>query len=616
MSNVNGLQYLKNNPRRNGFDLSSMNKYTAKVGQLLPVLSLEVLPGDKFRINLDNFTRTMPLNTAAYTWIKEHFDFFFVPYSQLWNNFDSFINKVPNQRTTYSYSSPSNDGTPTSVAGVTLGNLVSGLGESIYNAVYKAQGGTGTSATVPFSIGRDAAGMNRLATSQTLLSMLDYGVAPVYASMKSAFPMLLNDGGVIANSSEFVSTSYRDSALGVGLFYDSASYTPYNVRVNLLKLFAYQKIYADFYRNDVWEQAQPISYNMDFTQLGTGGALLPSSYDFTDADLVTPFEMRYRDFAKDLYMGLLPNSQYGSSTATFSSNFYYGDTVVGQAVRLANDQYINTNEGRSFPFFGPANYELFSRPTSVSIEGSVLDLRKAQALQRYLEIAGSAGDDAEAQIAKHFGVEPKRTYKVRYLGSKESTVNINEVINNNLGESDSQANIKGLGYSSVNNGNTIEFSSENEYGLLMCIYSAEPKVDYQMFFDFINGKSSYTDFAIPEMDSIGLQAVMSTYFGIMGKYSDVTTIGYAPRYIEYKTAVNKVHGAFLDSLSSWVPQFTQDSFVKQNTTDYRRSKISPAYLDNLFLAHAGSSSDSDQLLVYTDFDVKAVRNLDFNGLPF
>lgn len=85
MANIMSLKTLRNKPSRNGFDLSFKKNFTAKVGELLPVMCKEVLPGDSFKINLKAFTRTQPINTAAYARMKEYYDFFFVPYELLWN---------------------------------------------------------------------------------------------------------------------------------------------------------------------------------------------------------------------------------------------------------------------------------------------------------------------------------------------------------------------------------------------------------------------------------------------------------------------------------------------------------------------------------------------------
>ena len=88
------LKSIRNKPSRNGFDLSFKKNFTAKAGELLPVMVKEVLPGDTFKINLKSFTRTQPVNTAAFARIREYYDFFFVPYDLLWNKSNTVLTQM------------------------------------------------------------------------------------------------------------------------------------------------------------------------------------------------------------------------------------------------------------------------------------------------------------------------------------------------------------------------------------------------------------------------------------------------------------------------------------------------------------------------------------------
>ena len=78
---------------KNGFDLSRKHVFSSKAGQLKPCLAVETVPGDNFEIDVTSLTRTMTLNTAAFLRGKQRYDFFFVPYSQLWHPFNQFISQ-------------------------------------------------------------------------------------------------------------------------------------------------------------------------------------------------------------------------------------------------------------------------------------------------------------------------------------------------------------------------------------------------------------------------------------------------------------------------------------------------------------------------------------------
>ena len=71
--------------------------------------------------------------------------------------------------------------------------------------------------------------------------------------------------------------------------------------VNALPLLAYQKIYYDFFSNSQWEKHKAYAYNVDYWT-GTGPISLAT-------DMV---QLRYANYPKDYFMGMLPSSQYGS----------------------------------------------------------------------------------------------------------------------------------------------------------------------------------------------------------------------------------------------------------------------------------------------------------------
>ena len=81
-----GFSYdnVRNHPSRDGYDLSKNRVFTAKVGELLPVYWTHVIPSSKYQIKTQWFTRTMPVETSAFTRIREYYDWFFVPYRLLW----------------------------------------------------------------------------------------------------------------------------------------------------------------------------------------------------------------------------------------------------------------------------------------------------------------------------------------------------------------------------------------------------------------------------------------------------------------------------------------------------------------------------------------------------
>ena len=91
MAHFTGLTQLQNHPHRAGFDIGSKNVFSAKCGELLPVFWDLGIPCCTYDINLQYFTRTRPVQTAAYTRIREYFDFYAVPLDLIWKSFDASV---------------------------------------------------------------------------------------------------------------------------------------------------------------------------------------------------------------------------------------------------------------------------------------------------------------------------------------------------------------------------------------------------------------------------------------------------------------------------------------------------------------------------------------------
>ena len=78
-------------PQTNTFDLSHDRKFSGKIGQLMPISVMEVVPGDKFNIKATNMTRFAPLITPIMHKASVYCHFFFVPNRILWSNWENFI---------------------------------------------------------------------------------------------------------------------------------------------------------------------------------------------------------------------------------------------------------------------------------------------------------------------------------------------------------------------------------------------------------------------------------------------------------------------------------------------------------------------------------------------
>lgn len=90
MANLfNSIQLFK--PKKNVFDLSHDVKLSFDMGQLIPVMNLECVPGDKFNISCETLIRFAPLIAPVMHRMDVYVHYFFVPYRILWPSWEEFI---------------------------------------------------------------------------------------------------------------------------------------------------------------------------------------------------------------------------------------------------------------------------------------------------------------------------------------------------------------------------------------------------------------------------------------------------------------------------------------------------------------------------------------------
>ena len=581
------MKSLRNKTSRNGFDLSSKRNFTAKAGELLPVKVWEVLPGDTFKFDLKSFTRTQPLNTAAFARMREYYDFYFVPYDLLWNKANTALTQM--------YDNPQHalDSSPLKVVKLDGSMPFTRLSDiSRYLNSLASDSTTVTNKANYF-------GYNRALCSAKLMECLGYGNLFYYAES--------------ANNT-FAKKSLRQ-----------------NLDVSLFNLLAYQKIYADYYRDSQWERVSPSCFNVDYMPYSTGSSGMMLSFNYSDFyENYSMFDLRYCNWQKDLFHGVVPNQQYGD-VASVSMNA----PVTAGGAAISNFAVMNTSTSsavRAVSGSIAANQPFVTNP-----EFSILVLRQAEFLQKWKEITLSGNKDYKEQVEKHWNVSPGDGFSemCTYLGGISSSLDINEVVNNNI-TGNNAADIAGKG-TGVSNG-VINFTSQGRYGVVMCIYHCLPLIDYTT--DFVSPsvtRVNAADFAIPEFDRVGMQTVPLSYI-TNGPSSVISSsipveVGYAPRYIDYKTDIDTSIGAFKRSLKNWVISYDNQSLSNQfgfdvgtpeipvpnpanSNWNYTLFKVNPNSLNSLFAVEVDSSVDTDQFLCSTFFDVKVVRNLDTDGLPY
>lgn len=75
----------------NVFNLSHSKKLSCKMGQLIPICTIDTVPGDKFNINGNAMVRFAPLIAPMMHSVNVYMHYFFVPNRIIWDGWEDFI---------------------------------------------------------------------------------------------------------------------------------------------------------------------------------------------------------------------------------------------------------------------------------------------------------------------------------------------------------------------------------------------------------------------------------------------------------------------------------------------------------------------------------------------
>lgn len=579
MSDFNPLDRARISTHRSSFDLSSKKLFTAKVGEILPCYWQIAIPGNKYRISSDWFTRTVPVNTAAYTRIKEYYDFYAVPLRLI----SRALPQAFTQMTDYMTSAASGDKNTTALGSVPYTTM------SQFNSLLLLLN------TADQPNARDDAGLPLVYGTCKLLDLLGYGS--------------------MIDKSNTAKAAITNKYLGLDSLGDGDNPLVYSVSqtVNMLPILAYQKIYFDFFSNSQWEKHLAYAYNVDYWQ-GT-------SYVTLYGDML---KMRYANYPKDYFMGMLPSSQYGSvavlpgvlSPSDNPSRVYActsGAGSVGSILNATSSSAVTTNDTAASVRYATLNSDL-----------SALSLRATEYLQRWKEVVQFSSKDYSDQMSAQFGIKAPEYMgnHAHYIGGWSSVININEVVNTNLDTDSSQASIAGKGVSS-NSGHVLNYDCGAEHQVIMCVYHAVPMLDWEL-----TGQApqltvtAVSDFPQPAFDQLGMQAVPALNLQNNPGRDVSGSLGYNLRYWQWKSGIDTVHAGFRGGAAyqSWAsPLDGWQVLTSAGAWSYQSMKVRPQQLNSIFVPQIDAANCSvafDQLLCNVNFQVYAVQNLDRNGLPY
>lgn len=638
MANVFNILKPKADLTRNAFDLSQRHIFSAKCGQILPVMAIECIPGDYHEINLLSLARTFPVKTDAFSRMKLNFDFVYVPYQQLWRDWNDFILQNTEQFSSLQVGST----LPVQVPSIALTDLLCCVLERYVEFINSDPSSPANA---------DRFGYNLAENALRMLDLLGYGSFYSIIGYFNSLP-----------SSESLSNRLSTAKQMIVANYGATSLNPYQVpdfpqlkvpvRINLWRVLAYQKACNDFYRSNQYTAARPRLFNLDEFDIDIN----------TDTQVGRVYsmfaELWYRMYKKDMFTGLLPSPQFGDvSSVELSQLDSFRLGVVGDNSFAVNNKDLRTTNAISVDYVSPVGLQTPSSSTAASnqanftflrpnnnslnpqqISFDVYQLRKAEALQKWKEDRLRAGNKNRDISNVIYGTTS------RYLADKycdfitsfDASMTIDEVVNMSA---QGDVELGDIGGKSVGSCTGKLNYKTSEFGVLLCLFSVQPISEYDaVSLDKNNTLIEPFDYFEPHFENLGFDSINGYQLSVLPKLSSVynenleelrKTLGFAPRFLNYKTAIDKVHGQFMSGaftadgsnmqsgeFAAWSTPRVDIENLKQGegfTTNFLY--VNPKILDPIFVSQSDSSQSTDQFLVNANFVVNSVRNMSVLGLP-
>lgn len=661
-SSVMGLTKLKNKVTRNAFDLSHRHMFTAQPGELLPIFYQWVNPNESFKIGYNGLSRTAPLNTAAFTRLRENVQYFFVPFQCLWRYFEQVVNNMPSGQAGQDISMLASGPADSQAISTKLPYVNYADLEHVIMVQYKIAVNAAISFyTQDFNSSPSAfydycttSAVNtgdlnehfnsvffnreyRYVATGKLLNALGYGnfskviTHDVFAAIDKYYHYLDYD------SSKLTVDGFLSSSFSLHFQLSVSSHVP---NLSVLPLLAYHKIVNDYYRLRNWQSYQSWTSNIDYITPSSNMDFMSNFNDsmLTNKTAFTVFDLEYSNLPLDYLTGVLPRAQYGdesavplSATASSSSSsftnleFKGNNTDTNVSVQGSTD-HLQLKNGSNI--LNAGSIKLSGGSATISSDLKISSLRSAIALQKYKEIQNSNDWSFEEQVLAHFGVKPScDIHKSRFIGGSDSTIDINPQVNQFLTD-DTMPEIKAIGTGTLSC--DLHFKSDT-YGIIIGIYRCVPQLDYaHCGIDRNLYKTDASDFPLPELDSIGMQTqyrteVFAHAVGSQDANVDFSpTYGYSPRYAELKTSYDRFDGGFFDAYSDWVTGldphyfegwlFPTSTGFKLDVTDLLL--CSPSLLYPIFVNQWSGTANDDKILVGSVNTCVAVRPFSVHGLPW
>lgn len=551
----------KANLSRSDFDLSQRLGLTCAPGMLLPIWFDFASPGDSYYMQHDlPLLRSSVLAAPAMVDVKVHFETFFVPMQMLYQPFENTMFSLKNlQSSNYNMATQMNNNFP----------LLDYVG--LINDIHT-----------------------------------NHELGDVHADAYRLCDLL----GLNASSWLKQTTNPLDLRYGNQFTFYAPSFFPW-------QLLAYNTIgfyYSGYFLDD---KSQFINSLCNWDQYyATSSLIVPSAQFMTisqrpwDFDYFTSI---YRSpiVSNDNMQEVLPNnSSYGFLSDGWTNKI--NALGVGQNVNSATYSFTKTQ---------PSNYDVDSIQSSTS----TASIRQLFANEKLSMITGRTKKNYDSQVLAHYGVNVPHDVKhditmihhdvydlqVQEVTSLATTLPDSSNPGTALGE------LAGKSYA-VGNGKQFKFEAPC-HGVIMTIFSIEPKKRYFGGFDRINAVTDAFDLPTPEFDRLGNVPMFRYEDGWKQTSTNWTdVIGWKERYYQNKRKYDKTTLAFghtsvtgFPAVNNYSPyMITMRPFGKFPSANASNVSPRPDLEDRFYIERSAMDA-----LCLVEFQYGWLEGEDSSGLP-